>query len=83
MAQTKSKSLPKREELPLQDTWDLEAIYATNDKWEEEFSEVKRLLPEVKQFQGKLGESADTLFQFFQKQDELTKSLGSCIHTPI
>ncbi|SDM59736.1 oligoendopeptidase F [Fictibacillus solisalsi] len=76
MAQTKSKSLPKREELPLQDTWDLEAIYATNDKWEEEFSEVKRLLPEVKQFQGKLGESADTLFQFFQKQDELTKKLG-------
>ncbi|RXY99482.1 oligoendopeptidase F [Fictibacillus sp. S7] len=76
MAQTKSKSLPKREELPLQDTWDLEAIYATNDKWEEEFSEVKRLLPEVKQFQGKLGESADMLFQFFQKQDELTKKLG-------
>ncbi|MDN4523650.1 oligoendopeptidase F [Fictibacillus fluitans] len=76
MAQTKSTSLPKREELPLQDTWDLEAIYATNDKWEEEFSEVKRLLPEINQYQGKLGESADTLFQFFQKQDELTKKLG-------
>lgn len=76
MAQTKSKSLPKREELKQQDTWDLEAIYATNDKWEEEFNEIKNLLPELKEYQGKLGESAQTLFQFFQKQDELTKKLG-------
>ncbi len=76
MAQTKSKSLPKREELLQQDTWDLEAIYATNDKWEEEFNEVKGLLPELKEFQGKLGESAETLYHYFQKQDELTKKLG-------
>ncbi|MGG1573332.1 oligoendopeptidase F [Fictibacillus sp. NRS-1165] len=76
MAQTKSKSLPKREELPQQDTWDLEAIYETNDKWEEEFNEIKGLLPELKKFQGKLGVSADTLYHFFQKQDELTKKLG-------
>ncbi|MCK6256757.1 oligoendopeptidase F [Fictibacillus sp. KIGAM418] len=76
MAQTKSKSLPKREELLQQDTWDLEAVYATNDKWEEEFNEVKGLLPELKEFQGKLGESAETLYHYFQKQDELTKKLG-------
>ncbi|MGC4375405.1 oligoendopeptidase F [Fictibacillus sp. Mic-4] len=76
MAQTKSTALPKREEIPVQDTWDLEAIYETDEKWEEEFNEIKNLLPGLKEYQGKLGESAQTLYDFFQKEDEVTKKLG-------
>ncbi|MET3728960.1 oligoendopeptidase F [Fictibacillus halophilus] len=76
MSQTKTKSLPKRNEVPVSDTWDLEAIYASDDVWEKEFDETKNLLPELKSFQGRLGESAETLYSYFQKQDEVTKKLG-------
>jgi oligoendopeptidase F len=76
MSQTKTKSLPKRNEVPVADTWDLEAIYSTDEVWEKEFTETKELLPELKSFQGKLGESAETLYSYFQKQDEVTKKLG-------
>jgi oligoendopeptidase F len=76
MSQTKTKSLPKRDEIAVEDTWDLEAIYASDDVWEKEFEETKQMLPELKSFQGKLGESAETLFTYLQKQDEVTKKLG-------
>jgi oligoendopeptidase F len=76
MSQTKTKALPKRSEVPVADTWDLEAIYSTNDVWEKEFSETKELLPDLKSYQGKLGESAETLYTYLQKQDEATKKLG-------
>jgi oligoendopeptidase F len=76
MSQTKTKSLPKRNEVAVEDTWDLEAIYASDDVWEKEFEETKQMLPELKSFQGKLGESAETLYTYLQKQDEVTKKLG-------
>jgi oligoendopeptidase F len=76
MSQTKTKSLPKRNEVAVEDTWDLEAIYASDEVWEKEFEETKQMLPELKSFQGKLGESAETLYTYLQKQDEVTKKLG-------
>lgn len=69
-------TLPKREDIPVEDTWDLEAIYETDEKWEEEFKEIKALLPQMEQYKGKLSESAETLYAGLQQQDEITKKLG-------
>ncbi|WP_270181645.1 oligoendopeptidase F [Alkalihalobacillus sp. CinArs1] len=69
-------ALPKREDIPVEDTWDLEAIYENDQKWEEEFKEIKALIPEMETYKGKLSESADTLYAGLQKQDEITKKLG-------
>ena len=44
--------------------------------WEKEFQEVKALLPAVKEFEGKLGESADILYDALQYQDQLLERLG-------
>lgn len=38
--------------------------------------EVKSQIPGAKQFEGKLGESAETLFKALQYQDQLLESLG-------
>ncbi|MFC0189113.1 oligoendopeptidase F [Fictibacillus aquaticus] len=76
MAQTKTKSLPKRNEIAVEDTWDLEAIYASDEEWEKEFTSIKELLPAIKDYQGTLGDSAEALYNFFQSQDEVTKKLG-------
>lgn len=76
MAQTKSKALPTREEIPQGEKWNLEDIYATDDQWEKEFQEVKGKYPEISQYQGKLDESAETLFNALGLQDEIAKKLG-------
>ena len=35
------KKIPKRSEVPVENTWRLEDIYATDDLWFEEYEELK------------------------------------------
>ncbi|BAB06575.1 peptidase [Halalkalibacterium halodurans C-125] len=71
-----AKTLPKRSEIPVDLTWDLEAIFSTDEEWEKEFNEVKGLIPSLVQFKGKLSQSAEILYAALQQQDEITERLG-------
>ncbi len=71
-----AKELPKREELPVERTWKLENIFATDEDWQQEYEEVKQLLPKIKDFQGKLGDSAETLYDLLVLQDEISNRVG-------
>ncbi|MDF2910387.1 MAG: pepF [Sporolactobacillus laevolacticus] len=75
MAGEKTTALPKREDIPVEETWNLEAIYPNVEAWESAFQKVKDLIAEAEQFKGKIGESADTLYALLQKQDEITELL--------
>ncbi|TYR79501.1 oligoendopeptidase F [Priestia megaterium] len=70
--QSKVKKLPNRSEIKVEDTWKLEDIFSSDDEWNKEFEAVKAIIPEINKFKGKLGESADTLYDALQQQDELT-----------
>ncbi|MGG1396316.1 oligoendopeptidase F [Bacillus salipaludis] len=74
--ETAVKTLPARSEIPVEETWKLEDIFANDEAWEKEFQEVKSQIPGAKQFEGKLGESAETLFKALQYQDQLLERLG-------
>ena len=74
--ETTVNKLPARSEIVVEDTWRLEDIFASDDTWEKEFQEVKALIPHVKDFQGKLGESAGSLYEALQFQDGLLERLG-------
>ncbi|WP_028782064.1 oligoendopeptidase F [Thalassobacillus devorans] len=73
---TASKELPKREELPVERTWKLENIFTTDEEWKKEFEAIKEMIPEITAFKGKLGESADQLYQMLVKQDEISNRIG-------
>lgn len=70
------KTLPKRDELKVEDTWRLEDIFPTDDEWEKEFAEVQKLVPKINDYNGKLGESADLLYEALQLQDYVFERLG-------
>ena len=70
------KALPKRNEIAEESTWRLENIFATDELWQEEMKKLQADIPEVEKFQGKLSESADTLYQLLKLQDELSERLG-------
>ncbi|WP_042455311.1 oligoendopeptidase F [Neobacillus dielmonensis] len=70
------KSLPARSDIPAEETWKLEDIFADDQEWEKEFQEVSKLIPGVKEFEGKLDESADTLYSALKYQDQLLERLG-------
>ncbi|WP_243385705.1 oligoendopeptidase F [Bacillus kexueae] len=70
------KTLPKRDEIPVEDTWRLEDIFETDEVWEKEFDELKQLIPKISSYKGKLGDSADTLFEALQFEDHVMERLG-------
>ncbi|MFP3122334.1 oligoendopeptidase F [Ectobacillus funiculus] len=77
MAEQKTaKQLPARNEVPVESTWRLEDIFATDEQWEAEFQEIKEMLPKLGEFKGKLSNSANDLLAAFQYQDEVTMRLG-------
>ncbi|WP_027408916.1 oligoendopeptidase F [Anoxybacillus tepidamans] len=71
-----AKSLPKRDEIPVEDTWRLEDIFPTDEAWEQEFQAVKQMIPKLSGYQGRLGESADVLYEALQYQDEISMRIG-------
>lgn len=73
---TSVKTLPKRSELPKEETWNLEAIFASDEEWEDEFKKVKALLPKMTDYEGKLAQSAQTLYEALELQSEISKRLS-------
>ncbi len=59
MAQT--TTLPPRSEIPLEHTWNATSVYESDADWLSELESVSASLPQISQFQGKLGESPSTL----------------------
>lgn len=71
-----TKELQKRSEVPVESTWKLEDIFTTDEAWQEELKQLQNDIPEIEKYQGKLSESADTLYNLLKLQDELSGRLG-------
>jgi oligoendopeptidase F len=66
-----SKPLPRREEMPLEHTWDLESMYPSPEAWEDAFKRLEGELPRLAELQGRLGESAQHLRAYFELFEQL------------
>lgn len=53
--------VPTRDQIPAADTWDLSLLYATPEKWGEDFQSLQSSYGGIVQFKGRVGESAQTL----------------------
>ncbi|MFD1174321.1 oligoendopeptidase F [Oceanobacillus picturae] len=71
-----TKELPKRNELPVNLTWKLEDIFETDQVWDEELAQLQKDIPQIAEFQGKLSDSADSLYNMLLLQDKLSQRLG-------
>jgi oligoendopeptidase F len=63
---TESTSLPPRSQVSLQETWDLESVFASPEVWEAACEELKSILPKLSEYQGKIKEGPDKLLAFIQ-----------------
>jgi oligoendopeptidase F len=55
--------------------WDLTHIYATEKLWEEDFDWVNANYSRIHEFEGKLGDSAETLYAMLQLDQEISVKL--------
>ena len=62
--------LPKREEVAAELTWRLEDIYPDNEAWEKELGESVELADAAAAYEGRLAESAATLYEAVKAYDD-------------
>ncbi|BCL84183.1 oligoendopeptidase F [Ktedonobacteria bacterium brp13] len=65
----------KREEIPVDYTWNLESIFSNDDEWETTFQKIQQQLPQLEALQGTIKNGGDALLAVLQKRDEITEQL--------
>ncbi|MGB3094225.1 MAG: oligoendopeptidase F [Candidatus Zixiibacteriota bacterium] len=66
-----AKEIPQRSDIGDKYKWRLEDIYPTDELWEQDFSRVQALLPEMEKFKGHLAESGKMLLDCLVMQDSI------------
>jgi len=69
-------SVPTRDELEEEYTWDLESIYATDDDWEAAYEAATALIEDVAQYEGQTTDDAETLLAVFEARDTLMREIS-------
>ena len=69
------KTIVKREAVPVENTWDLSALFESDALWSEALEKASALAGELSAYQGRLSESAETLLSFFRLDDEVSLTL--------
>jgi len=59
-------SVPARQDVPVEETWDHESVFDSFDAWREEYNAVSEKLPEIDAFKGTLADSPDRLLEWFE-----------------
>jgi oligoendopeptidase F len=65
-------NLLTRTEVPVEETWNLEAVYPAQSDWEAALQAATDLIPAVTAYAGRLGEGAQTTLACLQARDALT-----------
>ena len=65
------RGLCTREEIPAEAKWAIEDLYKNDDEWEADFTRLKEHLPELSAYEGRLGESAQTLLSMKRLCDKM------------
>ena len=71
-----AKELLKRSQVKVEDTWKVEDMYANVDAWKADIEKVKKLAEELAAYQGRMGESAESLYQALHLDDEIGRIGG-------
>lgn len=62
--------IPKREDVPEEFTWNLGDMFESDEAWSAEFEAAQELPMRAAAFAGRLCESAQTLYEYLQLEDE-------------
>ena len=53
--------------------WDLGSLYASDEKWEEDFTELKKLSEQITKYKGRTVESSNTLLNVIELSNDIKR----------
>ncbi|MBF6590077.1 MAG: oligoendopeptidase F family protein [Ktedonobacterales bacterium] len=63
-------TLPRRADVPREQTWAIESVYSSDAAWEEAVRAAAEAVPGLARFHGRLGESASVLLEALRARDQ-------------
>jgi oligoendopeptidase F len=75
-----SSTTPTRAEIPASDKWDLTHLFVDVSKWQEDFAWVQKTYPRLKEWKGKVGESAKSLADLLEFEKTIDLKLERLYH---
>ncbi len=73
-------AIPTRDQIPLADTWDLSALYSDADQWAQGFVKLQGAYEKVAAFQGRVGQSAQSLHAALELEKDLSLQIERLGH---
>ena len=71
--------IPPRSKVEKKYTWNAESVYKSKKEWDAEVKNILADLPAIKKYEGRLGESAETLVEAFDHVENLLKRLSHVV----
>jgi oligoendopeptidase F len=71
-----STSLPPREKIPVEDTWNIASIFPDQKAWKRAYTQVEKEIPTLSQYKGHLTDSPQTLLEWLQVSNEFKQKLS-------
>ncbi|KON88504.1 oligoendopeptidase F [Sporosarcina globispora] len=65
------KTFKNRNEIPLNEKWNLEDIYSNSEKWEEDYKRVEQLADKLKTYDVQIRDGS-SLYQYLEKKEKLS-----------
>src|SRR5437773_12579270 len=75
-----STQIPTRADIPESDKWDLTHLFTDVSKWQEDFAWLQRTYPQIRDWKGKVGESAQTLADVLEFEKSLELKIERVYH---
>jgi oligoendopeptidase F len=70
-----ANSVPPRSKVNKKYTWNKESVFKSQKAWDAELKKILEELPAIKKYEGRLGESAETLLEATTAVEELVKRM--------
>ncbi|HOR86496.1 MAG TPA: oligoendopeptidase F, partial [Bacillota bacterium] len=71
--ENKGSGIPKRNEIPQENRWKLEDIYASNDLWEKDYQKVKEMSGKLLPYKEHMDESPAKLLECLNLSTDMTR----------
>lgn len=70
-----NKALKQRDQIAKEYKWDIEAMYPDETQWDKDVADSVKAAEEFKRFEGRITESADTLYEALAEKDAIWQKL--------
>lgn len=70
-----------RNEIPLNETWNLADLYPSQSTWEKDYERIEEMAEKLKQFDGNIVDG-QSLYQYLKLSEELSFILTNYTHMP-